>query len=216
MSSTVRSYGLIALLAIPLSEDVREDLSEMLWDADTDLDINYTGELVILDHMRSKSLDEREDIYSLNIGNSNPEDHRLLIAEATKFGLVVDVTKILPFNCIWYNGSDSPVNMLTKDEFLKHFQEEDGYSGNLDLFPDLLPDWAYGVNQAKDLEVGTQLCTKDGRRCGNARIMEVKRSEEPMSFLVRTDAGSEMVCTVNEIHEIWTIGPYFIKPVQAL
>lgn len=40
--------------------------------------------------------------------------------------------------------------------------------------------------------------------------------EEPMSFLVRTDAGSEMVCTVNEIHEIWTIGPYFIKPVQAL
>lgn len=130
MSSTVRSYGLIALLAIPLSEDVREDPSEMLWDADTDLDINY--------------------------------------------------------------------------------------SGNLDLLPDLLPDWAYGVNQAKDLEVGTQLCTKDGRRCGNARIMEVKRSEEPMSFLVRTDAGSEMVCTVNEIHEIWTIGPYFIKPVQAL
>lgn len=63
---------------------------------------------------------------------------------------------------------------------------------------------------------GTQLCTKDGSRCGNARIMEVKHSEEPMSFLVRTDAGSEMVCTVNEIHEIWTIGPYFIKPVQAL
>lgn len=74
-----------------------------------------------------------------------------------------------------------------------------------------LPDWALGLNQAKDLDVGTQLLTKDGRRVGNARIEKVTRSEEPMAFLVRTERGNEMVCSINEIHELWHIGPFFLK-----
>lgn len=55
-----------------------------------------------------------------------------------------------------------------------------------------LPDWALGLSQAKDLEVGTQLLTKDGRRVGNARIEAVLKTDEPMIYLVRTDIDNTL------------------------
>lgn len=80
---------------------------------------------------------------------------------------------------------------------------------NLEDMP--LPDWAVGYNLAHDLDIGTQLLTKDGRRIGNARIEAILHKEEPIIFLVRTDIGNTLTPTVREIHELFYIGDYFIK-----
>lgn len=74
-----------------------------------------------------------------------------------------------------------------------------------------LPDWALGLNQVKELEVGTQLLTKDGRRVGNARIEAILKTDEPMIYLVRTDIGNTLTPNTSEIHELFYIGDYFIK-----
>lgn len=74
-----------------------------------------------------------------------------------------------------------------------------------------LPDWAVGFNLSHDLEVGTQLLTKDGRRTGNGRIEAILSHEDPMTFLVRTDIGNTLTVYVQEINELFHIGDYFIK-----
>ena len=74
-----------------------------------------------------------------------------------------------------------------------------------------LPDWAVGLNLAHDLDVGTQLLTKDGRRTGNARIEAIISKDEPMVFLVRTDIGNTLTPNAREIDELFYIGDYFIK-----
>lgn len=74
-----------------------------------------------------------------------------------------------------------------------------------------LPEWAVGINEPHELEIGTQLLTKDGRRTGNARIEAIPKTDEPMIFLVRTDIGNTMPLYSGEIHELFYIGDYFIK-----
>ena len=54
-------------------------------------------------------------------------------------------------------------------------------------------------------EIGSQLCTKDGRKCGNAVIVEpvilvLKRSA---AWIVVTDAGNEMTLTEPELQELF-------------
>lgn len=74
-----------------------------------------------------------------------------------------------------------------------------------------LPEWALGLNQAKELDVGTQLLTKDGRRVGNARIEVIVKTDEPMTYLIRTDIGNTLTVDTSEIHELFYIGDYFIE-----
>lgn len=42
---------------------------------------------------------------------------------------------------------------------------------NVDDFP--LPDWAERKSDGNYMEVGAQLCTRDGRRIGNAKVVEI-------------------------------------------
>lgn len=123
MSSTVRSRGFIAQLVNPVTdEEEREALSERMWEGNSNLEINYEGTLVFLDQMRSKPLSEREDIYHLTINNNGgPEGAGELYAEALKYGL--SAINAVPFDCIWYNGSDSPMSMLTLHEFLTEIKK---------------------------------------------------------------------------------------------
>jgi hypothetical protein len=68
-----------------------------------------------------------------------------------------------------------------------------------------LPPWAIRHAIGNVLEVGTQLPTKDGRRMGNAHIIEITQS--PLGamgrqyYVVLTDAGSKMVMNSSEIAE---------------
>lgn len=83
---------------------------------------------------------------------------------------------------------------------------------------EVLPEWAERYDPSGTLELHRQLCTKDGRRIGNAFITKIGFTlasiadfkPEPC-YTVLTDAGSEVRMIESEIHEYFYIGEYISK-----
>lgn len=69
-----------------------------------------------------------------------------------------------------------------------------------------IPEWAIGRTEGKYI-IGAQLPTKDGRRTGNAHIIDIyKKTYNKRKYtihLVLTDAGTEIQCTENELKELF-------------
>jgi hypothetical protein len=68
----------------------------------------------------------------------------------------------------------------------------------------ILPHWAVRAAQPGILDVGAQLCTRDGRRMGNAHIIGLKAGTLDYGrpyYRVLTDAGTHMVMNSSEINE---------------
>lgn len=122
MSSTVRQHGFVAVLARPIPEDQREELTEKLYNAKSKLDINYEGTLVYFDANRHESWEVREDVYGLFFGHD--VSHReQMEAELLAHNLMIDGHTMRPYNCIYYNGSDSPLDLLSKEDFFRKTQQ---------------------------------------------------------------------------------------------
>lgn len=70
----------------------------------------------------------------------------------------------------------------------------------------IAPYWA--IRQAKgDLEVGLQLCTKDGRKIGNAHIIGVLTRNKGCLWTILTDAGNVVSrLTEEEIRSLFYTG----------
>lgn len=124
MSSTMRQYGFVAVLLKPLNEEEREEANENLWNEKSDLSVTYDGTLLYVDYNSQKSLDERENIYGLHLGSPAPEGLKEFIELAAASGFNLDLTTIQPYNCIYYNGGDSPLDMLTKEKLLARDTED--------------------------------------------------------------------------------------------
>jgi len=78
------------------------------------------------------------------------------------------------------------------------------------------PEWAEGV--AEGLEVGAQLPTKDGRRCGNAHIVRESvpaGSTALYQFEALTDAGTELTLAPDEIEELFH-PPTYVSDVRRI
>lgn len=92
---------------------------------------------------------------------------------------------------------------MTGEEYDEQFKRE------------VLPDWAERYDPSGSIEPGRQLCTKDGRRCGNAFVIQQGKGIPALVFIptweVLTDAGNKLVCTTDEIHELFYIGDYISK-----
>ena len=119
MSATVRSYGFVALLDDPLTEEECEELSEQLYDNKSCLNINYEGTLVYIDFNQHQPYSVREDIYGLTIGSTTVEGERKFLDALNANGLFITVGTLQPYDEIWYNGSDSHISMLTAETYLK-------------------------------------------------------------------------------------------------
>lgn len=78
-----------------------------------------------------------------------------------------------------------------------------------------LPEWAESYNEHREIKERAQLCTKDGRRCGNARVIRLVTKEQcGMSndyWFVRTDVGTTMHLLTEEVNEMFHIGDYIMK-----
>lgn len=78
-----------------------------------------------------------------------------------------------------------------------------------------LPEWAESYNEYREIKERAQLCTKDGRRCGNARVIRLVTKEQcGMSndyWFVRTDVGTTMHLLTEEVNEMFHIGDYIMK-----
>ena len=107
---------------------------------------------------------------------------------------------------------DIPVNEALSNAriMLENYYVDEDYFDE----PALLPEWATGINRARTITVGTQLCTKNGLRTGNAVVLGVK--ENPLDpkqvyWNIRTDIGTHSVLLASEIRSMYYIGPYFIN-----
>ena len=67
-----------------------------------------------------------------------------------------------------------------------------------------IPDWAIKKSNG-ELEVGAQLCTKDGRHIGNAHIidMAISKHSEHIIYTVLTDAGNRIHLSGVEINQLF-------------
>lgn len=116
MSSTVRSYGVMGVIVSHKVEDF-EELYEKLYDDKSNLGINGDQTLAYLDANANKEYSERENFYGLQFGLDPQVSAQALVDEAAKYGIVVDPKSCRMYQCIWYNGGDSDMDLLTLKEF---------------------------------------------------------------------------------------------------
>ena len=83
-----------------------------------------------------------------------------------------------------------------------------------------LPPWAIGRARGR-LLIGAQLPTRDGRRCGNAHIVDIipagngEWQIDQDTYHLLTDAGSEMRMLASEVHEQF-YSPVWVSNVKDI
>ena len=78
-------------------------------------------------------------------------------------------------------------------------------------FEEPIPHWAARRSDGDYMIMGTQLCTRDGRRTGNAMVMSVVADAHLGALaLCKTDAGNTLNITEGEAKEM------FHKPTLIL
>jgi hypothetical protein len=121
MSSTVKQYGFVALLKNKIDDEEREAGNENQYELKTGIRVVYSGELVFIDFNYEKPLRDRENFYGLSLGPTKAkqgESQADFEALMHKYMYDIDKGSITPYICIYYNGGDSPLDMLTKEKFL--------------------------------------------------------------------------------------------------
>lgn len=100
--------------------------------------------------------------------------------------------------------------MLKAERALYEFQQSFGP----------IPDWAVDRNFAYELVPGAQLCTRDGRRTGNAHIVRVRETPDDAHYThlydCLTDAGSKFTFSEQELETAFTIGDWISDPARII
>lgn len=85
-----------------------------------------------------------------------------------------------------------------------------------------IPEWASSRNWDYSLVPGAQLCTKDGRRTGNAHIIDIEERDYPGQagfitvYRCLTDAGSVFCFTKEEIEGGFYVGDWISEVGEIL
>lgn len=124
MSEDVLSKGFMVVLATPVmnySSEEREALQEKL-DRICSLEVNDEGTLVY-------SREDSEDAYGIHFADDRDTTKKSITtfaAACTEMGLEIQIDTLRAYNCVWYNGSDSDMALMTKEEFLAATGQSDG------------------------------------------------------------------------------------------
>lgn len=79
-----------------------------------------------------------------------------------------------------------------------------------------LPDWAIRRSDGNYMEAGAQLCTRDGRRLGNAFVECVETHERYGEIAtVTTDMGNTFRYTLPELQSAFYPPSYVMDPIEA-
>ena len=111
MSENVLSHGFMAVLKTP-AEDF-DEFSDMLDEAKSILHVNYEGTIVYSD--------DGGDEFEAGLMFGSTKGASEFLSELKSLKIEIDETKILPYSCVWYNGSDSYMADLELDDYLKNF-----------------------------------------------------------------------------------------------
>ena len=110
MSSNVMSAGVMVPLSRNLDYDERFEITEELYEQGSNVSINYEGTLAYTD--------VGADEYGITFGAMPRYEGETAFQDLVQFGLFVDGSKARPYKCLWYNGSDSDMDMMTLQDFL--------------------------------------------------------------------------------------------------
>lgn len=78
-----------------------------------------------------------------------------------------------------------------------------------------LPFWAKEKSDGTYLQAGAQLCTRDGRRCGNSVVKQVLLSDVLGHIaLIETDKGTRFRMTEEELKELFYPPKYIMRDLD--
>jgi len=109
MSSNVMSVGIMAPLNHKLTDEERDEWSEILYDQGSSVNFNYEGTMAYTD----KGGDE----YGIHFGEMTDFDPSQF-DDLKQFGLSIIAEQARPYREYWYNGADSDHDMMELEDFL--------------------------------------------------------------------------------------------------
>jgi hypothetical protein len=114
MSSNVMSVGIMAPLNRKLTDEERDEWSEVLYDQGSAVSFNYEGTMAYTD--------EGGDEYGIYFGEMTSLDPTQF-DDLKQFGLSIIAEQARPYREYWYNGADSDHGMMTLENFLKRTKQ---------------------------------------------------------------------------------------------
>lgn len=108
MSRDVFSVGYMAPLNRKLTNREVSEWEEILYDRNSNVHFNYEGTLAYTA--------VEQDAYGIWFDNEiSREEHSF--SDLIQFGIYVDEYHVRAYRCMWYNGGDSPMSMMTLEDF---------------------------------------------------------------------------------------------------
>ena len=74
-----------------------------------------------------------------------------------------------------------------------------------------LPPWAEKISNGNYFEIGAQLCTRDGRKIGNAFVNKIEFKNDLELAQIITDRGTIIYLTLPELKELFYKPRYVMK-----
>ena len=109
MSEDVMSVGVMVPLNRKITEEEREEWQEILWDQGSEVGLSYYCDMAYTA--------ERGEAYGISFGLL-PVNNISDFDDLKQFGVWIEEEKARPYRCLWYNGSDSDMDMMTREKFL--------------------------------------------------------------------------------------------------
>jgi len=79
-----------------------------------------------------------------------------------------------------------------------------------------IPNWAVGLSEGNYMEAGAQLCTRDGKKTGNAYVHKITEHKKLGQLAtVVTDVGNIMQLTLPELVNMFYPPQYVMAPNEA-
>ena len=110
MSKDVMSVGVMVPLNRKLTKEEREEWEEILWDQGSSVHLSY--------HCDMAYTEKGGEAYGISFGKALTYD-AFDFGDLKQFDIWIEEDKARSYRCLWYNGADSDMNMMTRDEFLK-------------------------------------------------------------------------------------------------
>jgi hypothetical protein len=115
MSENVMSTGIMVPLNRKLTEEEREEWSEILWEQESNVRFNHEGTMVFTD--------EGGDEYGIHFGEMSSFDSTAF-DDLKQFDLSIIEEQARPYREYWYNGVDSEHESMTLEDFLKRTRQK--------------------------------------------------------------------------------------------
>ena len=115
MSENVMSSGHMVPLSRKITREERQEWEELLWDQNSPVRFNYEGTLAYTDF-------RTEDEYGLHFEGDTSTLSAAPLGSSfgvlKQFGLSIVKDQARYYRCLWYNGADPDMDMMTLEQFL--------------------------------------------------------------------------------------------------